>query len=464
MVRFVWNSLQQKPEPIQSKFSFYDMIAFWFRRDLRLEDNTGLAAALRSGETVLPVFIFDTNILDALHNRTDKRVQLIHSQLIKMQTQLKELGSGLIVRVGTPEAVWQTLCSEFPVSAIYTNEDYEPYAINRDRKIAEQTKQVGIAFHSFKDQVIFAKSEICKEDGKPYTVFTPYKKRWLSHFQPALLEKQNGNLEQFHPLPPQSIPSLAQIGFQAVPFDPPQFNLSETLIQQYGEKRDFPFLPATSRISVHLRFGMISIREVFRQTMQLSDQYWTELIWREFYMMILWHFPAVTQSFKPEYDQIPWRNAKYDFETWKAGLTGYPLVDAGMRELSATGFMHNRVRMVTASFLTKHLLMDWRLGEAWFAETLLDFDLAANNGGWQWAASSGCDAAPYFRIFNPSEQQKKFDPDFLYIRRWVPEFGTTAYPKPMVDHKVARARTLDTFQNVLKSNTKQLKDLFSTEG
>ncbi|MCS7073856.1 MAG: DNA photolyase family protein [Bacteroidia bacterium] len=436
------------------------MIAFWFRRDLRLEDNIGLGAALQTAKPVLPVFIFDTNILDLLFNRTDARVQFIYNQLLSLKQKLKSYGSDLFVGVGTPEQVWSELIKHFPITAVYTNEDYEPYAVQRDSTIQKLLLSHNITFHAYKDQVIFAKSDVVKEDGKPYTVFTPYKKRWLKQFRSEMLAPKQMYFQQFYQTDSFSFPTLTQLGFSPVSVSFPSINLSETLLRNYQQQRDYPAIQGTSRLSVHLRFGTISIREVFRKTAGLSEMFWNELIWREFYMMILWHFPNVTQAFKPEYDLIPWRTSESDFERWKQGMTGYPLVDAGMRELAETGYMHNRIRMVTASFLTKHLLLDWRWGEAWFAEKLLDFDLAANNGGWQWAASSGCDAAPYFRIFNPTEQQKRFDPDFVYIKRWIPEWGTSRYPQPMIEHSFARKRAIVTYSQTLKSLPKNVPSLF----
>ncbi len=426
---------------------------FWFRRDLRLHDNAGLFHALQSGLPVLPVFIFDLNILDSLENKADLRVEFIHRTLIGIQQQLLAQHSTLDVRIGDPLSVFGNIMQEYKVKAVYCNHDYEPYAVQRDRHLEQLLKQKGITFNSYKDQVIFEKNEVLKENGQPYTVFTPYSKKWKSRLvqQPPVSfpsEKFGEALLKQQKIP---LPSLAHLNF--IPtgrtFPPAQWN--EDLIRQYQVRRDFPAVEGTSRIGVHLRFGSISIREMVLEAGSISETFLNELIWREFYQMILWHFPhVVAQSFKPAYDAIPWRNDEREFDAWRLGQTGYPIVDAGMRQLNETGYMHNRVRMITASFLSKHLLTDWRLGEAYFAEKLLDFDLASNNGGWQWAAGSGCDAAPYFRIFNPYLQAKKFDPRSDYIRKWVPEYREPAYPRPIVEHEAARKRCLHVYGGALK--------------
>ncbi|MFM2139515.1 MAG: hypothetical protein RJA57_1822 [Bacteroidota bacterium] len=426
---------------------------FWFRRDLRLEDNHGLFQALRSGVPVLPLFIFDTEILDALEDRSDRRVAFIHRALLSMQHKLVKAGSTLHVHHGKPLEVFGELIRSHAIGSVFTNHDYEPYATGRDAGVAKLLAANGIGFLTFKDQVLLEKDEVLKDDGKPYTVFTPYSRRWRSVLQTRDLKGfpsetlTNGYFRQA----PGPIPDLAALGFQDA--DPvfPGKAWDRDRILQYGKQRDFPAVEGTTRLSVHLRFGTISVRELAREAGALSETFLNELIWRDFYHMILWHFPHIVhRSFKPAYDRISWRESESEFETWCRGSTGYPIVDAGMRELNATGFMHNRVRMITASFLTKHLLMDWRRGEAYFAAKLLDYDLAANNGGWQWAAGSGCDAAPYFRVFNPSLQAQKFDPNGAYIRRWVPEIDTLTYPRPMVDHAVARKRCLDVFTKALK--------------
>ncbi|MDQ3110090.1 MAG: DNA photolyase family protein [Bacteroidota bacterium] len=427
------------------------VIIFWFRRDLRLEDNAGFYHALKQGKPVLPLFIFDADILDRLEDKTDRRVNFIHQQIEELNAQLKKQGSGMLVKHGSPLEIWKKLTKEYSISAVYTNNDYEPYARKRDKEVRELLKEDGIGFFKAKDQVIFERNEVVKDDGKPYTVFTPYKNKWRAklepfHYKPYPSEKYFKNLFLFS----GNVPSLEKIGFLRSNYSFPAKKVSDELISAYKETRDIPSIDATSHLSIHLRFGTVSIRKLFAQALTISETWTNELIWREFYQQILWHFPHVAEkTFKPQFERIPWRNDENDFQKWCEGKTGYPLVDAGMRELNATGFMHNRVRMVTAGFLTKHLLIDYRWGETYFAVRLLDYDLASNNGGWQWAAGTGTDAAPYFRIFNPAEQQKKFDPDFLYIKKWVPEFGTANYPEPMVDHKFARERCLTVYKKGL---------------
>jgi len=427
---------------------------FWFRRDLRLDDNAGLYHALRGDDPVLPLFIFDRNILDLLENRADRRVEFIYAALSEMHRQLKELGASLEVHYGFPAAVFRHLITEYHITGVYTNTDYEPYATERDGAVQQLLKEEGIPFRSYKDQVIFEKGEVLKDDGKPYTVFTPYSRKWkamLNDFYLASypVKKYRGNfLQQRH----KAMPALDSMGFKKTGESFPSAVVRQELLRNYEKRRDFPGVKGTSGMGVHLRMGTVSIRMMARKAMELSDTYLGELIWREFYQMILWHFPAMGQgrSFRPAYDHIRWRNNEQEFGRWCSGQTGYPLVDAGMRELNATGFMHNRVRMVTASFLAKHLLIDWRWGEAYFAEKLLDFELASNNGNWQWAAGCGCDAAPYFRVFNPSLQAKRFDPDRSYIRRWVPEWEGLSYPAPMVDHEEARKRALAVYSKAVK--------------
>ncbi|MFZ1527531.1 MAG: deoxyribodipyrimidine photo-lyase [Ferruginibacter sp.] len=427
---------------------------FWFRRDLRLKDNTGLYHALSAGLPVLPVFIFDTNILEKLDNKADRRLTFIHKALQEMQEQLVSYGSSLQVFTGNPEEVFKKICTQYQVNAVFSNTDYEPYAIERDDSVKAWLSSKKIGFNSFKDQVIFEKNEVLKDDGKPYTVFTPYSRKWRSVFtdadiQPRPSEKLTGN---FFATKPAVIPSLKEIGFTETEKNFPARSLNKELLVKYAQQRDFPAINGTSKLGVHLRFGTISIRTLAAYALKHSPVYLNEIIWREFYQMILWHFPQVGKgkSFKPAYDKIKWKNNEAEFEKWCSGQTGYPIVDAGMRELNSTGFMHNRVRMITASFLCKHLLIDWRWGEAYFAEKLLDFDLAANNGGWQWSSGSGCDSAPYFRIFNPYLQTKKFDPDLKYIRKWVPEFESPGYAKPIVDHEFARKRCLEVYAKALK--------------
>jgi deoxyribodipyrimidine photo-lyase len=424
---------------------------FWFRRDLRTDDNHGLFEALSSGLSVKPVFIFDREILDKLDNAQDRRVNFIHKTLHEIKQELKSKGGDLQVYYGKPDEIWAKLLTDEKLKAIYCNEDYEPYAIKRDADIKSLAEAKGIEFYSFKDQVIFAKNEVVKDDGKPYTVYTPYSRKWKGLFRPQLCEAYNStmlnNLLKFEAEP---LPTLQSMRFDEMDAAYPQPQIADTLIEHYGETRDFPAMRGTSRLGLHLRFGTVSLRRLVNQSLTKPDKFLNELIWREFYQQILWHFPHVTkQSFKPKYDLIEWRNNPDEFDRWCQGKTGYPIVDAGMRELLATGYMHNRVRMIVASFLTKHLLIDWRWGEAWFARHLLDFDLASNNGGWQWAAGSGVDAAPYFRVFNPTLQTLKFDGKFEYIRKWVPEFDSLHYTKPMVEHELARKRCLEVYQKAV---------------
>lgn len=426
----------------------------WFRRDLRLDDHAALYHALKSGNPVVPVFIFDRNILDELEDRKDRRVEFIHQALEQMQQQLVKMGATLDVRSGFPDEIWKQLLQEYQVEKVFTNHDYEPYAHQRDEAVRRLLNESGVSFHTYKDQVIFEKEEVLKDDGKPYTVFTPYSKRWkakLNDFyqRPYPTRKYFAG---FYKQPCKMIPSLGQMNFMAAGQSFPEKEWKGQVIRNYKEQRDIPSLPGTTRLSVHLRFGTISIRSLTAEAGALNESFLNELIWRDFYHMILWHFPRVVgHAFKPDYDKIQWRNNENEFLAWCEGRTGYPIVDAGMRELNATGFMHNRVRMIVASFLTKHLLIDWRWGESYFAKKLLDFDLAANNGGWQWAAGSGCDAAPYFRVFNPYLQTLKFDPELTYIRQWVPELDELTYPRPIVEHEQARKRCLDVYAVALKN-------------
>jgi len=427
---------------------------FWFRRDLRLNDNAGLYHALKGGIPVIPIFIFDKNILDKLEDKADRRVEFIHAALEEIQEGLCAIGSSLEVYYGTPIEVFKELLSKYKIEKVFANHDYEPYAIDREMAIEKLLKEYGAPLITCKDQVLLEKSEVMKDDGKPYTVFTPYSRKWKSILTDFHL-KSYPTIKYYHNFykqSPRQIPALSFMGFLAVDKPFPQKALKEELIKKYADQRNFPAIDGTSKLGVHLRFGTISIRELANKSKDLSETYLNELIWRDFYHMILWHFPKVGmgKAFKQEYDGINWRKDTGEFESWCNGQTGYPIVDAGMRELNATGFMHNRVRMIVASFLSKHLLLDWRLGEAYFAQKLLDFDLAANNGGWQWAAGSGCDAAPYFRIFNPRLQTEKFDKQLKYIRHWVPELDSFDYPKPIVDHDYARKRCLEVYSQALK--------------
>lgn len=429
----------------------------WFRRDLRLYDNAALYHALLGGRPVVAVFIFDKNILDKLENKTDSRVNFIHKALLKMQEQLVKLHSTLFVFHDSPLNAWKQITRQFNVKQVYTNHDYEPYARERDKLIEDYCKSQGIQFSTYKDQVIFEKSEVCKDDGSPYTVFTPYMNRFRSKMNDFYLSSYpcEKNYGSFLKGQPENIATQEALGFIKTETVFPSSEVDDQLIIHYDKHRNIPSLNATSHLSVHLRFGTVSIRQLMREKLNLNHQWINELIWREFYMMILWHFPhVVNKPFKPAYEYIKWQNNEEEFLRWCKGITGYPIVDAGMRQLNETGFMHNRLRMITASFLTKHLLIDWRWGEAYFAQKLLDFDLAANNGGWQWAAGCGTDAAPYFRIFNPEEQTKRFDPDYAYIKMWVNEFNTADYPQPMVDHKTARQRCLQVYANALKQENR----------
>jgi deoxyribodipyrimidine photo-lyase len=427
----------------------------WFRRDLRLTDNAALYHALKGNNPVLPIFIFDRNILDKLDNKTDRRVEFIHAALGEMQNQLKQLGSCMEVYDGFPEKIIELLLEKYTIEKVFTNHDYEPYAVERDLRIRKILERKAASFHTFKDHVIFEKEEVIKDDGTPYTVFTPYANKWKKKLNAFYLNSYPSEkyFAKFYQQKEKRIPSLESIGFEKGDGMFPSRDLADAVIRHYKETRDFPCLEkGTSKMGVHLRFGTISIRSLARRAQKLNETYLNELIWRDFYHAILWHFPKVGmgKSFKPAYEMIEWRNNEAEFQKWCDGQTGYPIVDAGMRELNETGYMHNRVRMITASFLTKHLLIDWRWGEAYFAEKLLDFDLAANNGGWQWASSSGCDAAPYFRVFNPALQTEKFDKELKYIKKWVPEFQEFSYPKPIVVHEEARKRVLEVYAKALK--------------
>ena len=428
---------------------------FWFRRDLRFDDNAGLFHALKSGLAVLPVFIFDTDILHQLEDKRDKRVDLIHQRLTELNSELQKHGSALLVKYGNPVEILPALCEQFKVNQLFLNEDYEPDAIARDNEIRRMATARNIAFHSFTDQVIFAKNQVFKSDATPYTVFTPYSRRWKSLLSETTIPTYNSEalFDNFYKYNSFTMPSLAEIGFEATGVSWKAPSLSDDVLKNYSETRNFPAVEnGTSHLSVHLRFGTLSIRKMVQKALTTNEQFLNELIWREFFMMILYNFPKVVRhSFKPRYDEIKWRNNEAEFEKWCQGQTGYPLVDAGMRELNATGLMHNRVRMVVASFLIKHLLIDWRWGEAYFAQKLLDYDLAANNGNWQWTAGSGCDAAPYFRVFNPIEQLKKIDAQQQYVRRWVPEIDLPSYPTPIVEHSFARNRVLEEFKRALDS-------------
>ena len=422
---------------------------FWFRRDLRLEDNTALVRAVNSGYPVLPLFIFDTEIIDELP-ADDARITFIYRQLQKIHEQLGTLNSSLHIFKGEILIVWKELLASYQIQGVYANKDYEPYALQRDRELGEVLESRGIGLHLFKDQVIFEEDEIVKEDGKSYTVFTPYKRKWLQKFQGSASIGKTGQVGSGFLNSSQSFPKLETLGFTPSPIEVLPYDLSN--LKDYARLRDFPGPDATSHLSPHLRFGTVSIRQIMAGLGPSDEIFLSELVWREFFMQLLFHFPGVVdQNFKPKYNSMVWLNHAEDFERWCEGKTGYPLVDAGMRQLNTTGTMHNRVRMVTAGFLCKHLLIDWRMGEAYFAGKLLDYELSSNNGNWQWAAGTGCDAAPYFRIFNPMEQLKKFDPDLTYVKRWIPEYGTPEYPGPVIDHKLARKRALESYRNALQN-------------
>lgn len=429
------------------------MVLFWHRRDLRFEDNAGLYKALKENENVQPIFIFDACILNELP-RNDQRVRFIHQEIKEMKRVYQNYGSDLKVYHGNPSNLIPKLAKELMVKKVYSNRDYEPYALERDQHIYSELEKLGIPFIGSKDHVIFEKNEVLKDDGLPYTIFTPYARKWKSKLTDYFLasyptERYAQNLIKHSITEP--LISLEKLGFKEEIKHPfPNRNVANNIIRHYHEKRDFPNLNGTSRLSIHLRFGTLSIRALARMAKKENETYLNELIWRDFYQMIIYHFPhSVKGSFKKQYDKIVWEQNEAHFEAWCEGKTGYPLVDAGMRELNHTGFMHNRVRMVVASFLTKHLLIDWRRGESYFAEKLLDFELASNIGGWQWAAGCGCDAAPYFRVFNPTAQQEKFDKQKEYIQKWVPEFGSPQYPRPIIDHAFARERVLNRFKQAL---------------
>lgn len=423
---------------------------FWFRRDLRLEDNTALEKALASGLPVLPVFIFDSNITDELP-RDDSRISFIHKTLSEINDNLRKRGSSILVMKEDPLKKWQEIIATFDINAVYISKDYEPYALRRDREVEELLNINGINLFRCKDQVVFEENEILKPDNKPYTNFTPFKNRWLKKLNedqvpvsPVMVEKQ-GEFYQCG----YAFPSLQEIGFGESSIRVRPFDLSA--IPDYHKYRDLPAVDGTSYLSPHLRFGTVSIRSVASLALNQNISFLNELIWREFFMQILFQFPSVvTDNFKPVYDNIDWRNDENEFRRWCDGETGYPIVDAGMRQLNKTGYMHNRVRMITAGFLCKHLLIDWRWGEAYFAQKLLDYELSSNNGNWQWAAGTGCDAAPYFRVFNPETQQKKFDPKGEYIRKWVDNYDRTDYPEKIVDHEFARQRALAVYKAGIK--------------
>lgn len=426
---------------------------FWHRRDLRIDDNKGLFDALKQNEIVHPIFIFDKSILDKLPNN-DQRILFIYQEIESLKKSYQNLGSDLWIYYGEPSEIIPKIAQELNCSSVYFNNDYEPYALQRDQEIQLSLNNIKIEFIGNKDHVIFEKNEVLKDDGKPYTIFTPYSRKWKANLKEEDLreysiEKYSRNLVQKQQ--EEALITLEEMGFESkVLHDFPDRIAKNEIFKNYHLSRNFPAVKGTSKLSLHLRFGTISIRKLALIAREQNETYLNELIWRDFYQMIIFHFPkSAENSFKTQYDKIIWEKNEVHFDSWCTGKTGYPIVDAGMRELNATGFMHNRVRMVVASFLTKHLLLDWRLGAAYFAEKLLDFELASNTGGWQWAAGCGCDAAPYFRVFNPQAQQEKFDKSFEYIKKWVPEFGTSSYPEPIIEHKFARERILQRFKAAL---------------
>ncbi|WP_139423544.1 cryptochrome/photolyase family protein [Chryseobacterium mulctrae] len=422
---------------------------FWFRRDLRLSDNTALNAALQSDQKVLPIFIFDTEILDQLENKSDRRVDYIHQALEGINEELKKHQSGIKTYLGKPLEIFKEIINEFDVETVFCNRDYEPQAIKRDKEIYDFLQKNNVEFKGFKDQVIFEKNEIVKNDGLPYTVYTPFSKKWKEKFHQTEIHLAKTNIKNFYAFKTKDIHTLKEIGFEKTDMVFVEPVIDKNVIETYDKNRDFPALDQTTRLGIALRFGTISIRKCVKYASEHNETWLNELIWREFFMQILYHFPkVVTKCFKEKYENIHWRNNEDEFKLWCEGKTGYPIVDAGMRQLNETGFMHNRVRMVVASFLTKHLLIDWKWGEAYFAEKLLDYELSSNNGNWQWAAGCGCDAAPYFRIFNPSEQAKKFDKDLKYINQWNPE--KHAVKTPIIEHSFARNRALEVYKKGVK--------------
>jgi deoxyribodipyrimidine photo-lyase len=420
---------------------------FWFRRDLRLYDNTALNYSFTEGIPVLTIYIFDPSITDELP-ADDPRISFIHDTLYDINRELIKHDSSILILQGDPETVWKKLVISYDINAVNINKDYEPYSISRDLKVEAILREKDIPLFRYKDQVIFEEKEILKSDQKPYTLFTPYKNRWLQrlkdtlHFNLLYAKKAEQNYFKCN----YPFPSIKDIGFRKSTQKVKSFDLS--VIDNYDKFRDFPSLDRTSYLGPHLRYGTVSIRNIAETAVRENAIFLSELAWREFFMQILFNFPGVvTGNFRSKYDNVPWRNNEADFEKWCRGETGFPFVDAGMRQLNETGYMHNRVRMIAAGFLCKHLLIDWRWGEAYFAEKLIDYELSSNNGNWQWAAGTGCDAAQYFRVFNPETQQKRFDRDKEYIKRWIPEIDKPDYPEPMIDHDFARKRVIAAYKS-----------------
>ncbi len=429
-----------------------EITVFWFRRDLRIKDNHGLYHAFKSPYPVLPLFIYDCEILDDIEDRHDARVNFIYNTVEELYHQFAAAGGSLRVEMGSPLRIFKKLFAEFNIRAVYLNRDYEPQARLRDAVIEDLAKEKGASFQAFKDQVIFDEREILSDSGRPYLVYTPFKRKWLAKYnlsQPRFYASEH-QLQHLLNGVRYRLPQLSELGFKPTTIATPDRVIPVEIIKNYERDRDFPSRGGTTRLGIHLRFGTVSIRKAVRAATVHSASWLNELIWREFYCMILANFPHVTHSaFNKKYDGIPWRDDPESFDRWCQGMTGYPLVDAGMRELNITGFMHNRLRMITAGFLTKHLLIDWRWGESYFADKLLDYELASNNGGWQWAAGTGTDAQPYYRVFNPDRQQLKFDKNLEYVKKWVPEWGSETYPDPIIDHKAARERAIRTFKKAV---------------
>ena len=427
------------------------MVIFWFRRDLRLDDNHALFKALKSGYDVLPIFIFDSNITNKL-NQNDHRLNYINNVLDGLNKRLSENKKKIYIYKGNPIEIISKLIIKLKIKELYLNKDYEPYARDRDDKIEKLCIANNINYNSFKDHVIFEEDQIVKKDGTPYVVYTPYSRKWIEKFQSNQLDSYPSELNLGGFVDSDKIREVNYLmDFEKNIISPKTYNLNKDLIDKYEETRNFPALDSTSRIGVNLRFGTVSTRKIVKTSSERSNNtFLKELIWREFFIQILWHFPHTTEkSFKDKYERIEWRNDMDDFKLWCDGKTGYPIVDAGMNQLNKTGFMHNRLRMVVGSFLCKHLLIDWRLGEKYFADKLFDYEQASNVGNWQWVAGCGVDAAPYFRIFNPEEQQKKFDKELQFIKKWIPNFDKDNYINKIVDHKFARERCLNTYKKAL---------------
>jgi deoxyribodipyrimidine photo-lyase len=419
---------------------------FWFRRDLRLYDNVGLFHALSKSINVYPIFIFDKDITKNL-KKDDYRLNFIKEQIKLMNEELKKYDCSINIFYGKPLDVFKNIISKTKIERIVFNKDYEPYAVKRDNTVKELMTKNNIEFLNYKDHVIFEENEVVKDNGDPYVVYTPYSRKWINKFNDQEIityhsDKYLYNLKNIN----------KALKIDEIPFSsnliPLELNFNEGIIKDYERDRNFPAINATSKLGVHLRFGTKSVRElVLKSNSYENKTFLKELIWREFFIQILWHFPqTVDKCFKEKYENVGWINDNENFIKWCEGNTGYPIVDAGMRELNSTGFMHNRVRMITASFLCKHLLIDWRKGEKYFASKLFDYEQASNVGNWQWVAGCGVDAAPYFRIFNPTEQLKKFDKEKNYVKKWVPEFDSESYVDPIIDHKYARERCLNTYK------------------